>query len=95
MEESLWAAASQKMGEEGKNSLMPKFRVHGTTTVEVIVDIDAESYEEAINKANEDFGSISEGASDDNGEFRVEGEGDIKFVFDEEFDYKWATLTDG
>lgn len=40
---------------------MAKFRVHGTTTVEIIVDIDAESYEEAINKANEDFGSINGG----------------------------------
>ena len=69
---------------------MAKFRVHGTTTVEIIVDIDAESYEEAINKANEDFGSINGGASDDNGEFRVDGEDDIKFIFDEDFDYKWA-----
>ena len=78
------------MEEERKNSLMPKFRVHGTTRVEVIVDIDAESYEEAIDIANEDFGSISEWALDENGEFSVEGEENIKFVFDEEFDYKWA-----
>lgn len=67
---------------------MPKFRVHGITTVEVIADIDAESYDEAVNKANENLCYVSD--YNDTSEHSVVGIDDMKFVFDEEIDYKWS-----
>ena len=67
---------------------MPKFRVHGTTTVEVIADIDAESYDEAVNKANENLCYVSD--YNDTCEHSVVGIDDMKFVFDEVIDYKWS-----
>ena len=67
---------------------MAKFRVHGTTTVEVIVDIDAASYDEAVDMANENLCYVVD--QDDNNEHSVVGVDDMKFILDEEIDYKWA-----
>ena len=67
---------------------MAKFRVHGTTTVEVIVDIDAASYDEAVDMANENLCYVVD--QDDNNEHSVVGVDDMKFILDEEIDYKWS-----